>query len=136
MIDCACAILVRGERLLLAKRSPHRAVYPDVWDVVGGKREPGEDIESALIRETQEEIDVTPRAFRKLGTLAEPQPERHGARCYHIYLVTDWDGPGPRMLGDEHSEIRWVTIEEALSLDVALAAYRDVFERLRCEGAV
>jgi len=135
MIDCACAILVRDGRILLAKRSPHRTVYPDVWDVVGGKREPGEDIEAALIRETQEEVDVTPRAFRKLATLTEPQPEAHGQRTYHIYLVTAWDGPGPRMLGDEHSEIRWMTIEEALSLDLALSEYRDVFEQLRREGA-
>ena len=133
MIDCACAILVRDGRILLGKRAPHRAAYPNRWDLIGGKCEPGESVEAALIRETQEEIDVTPRTFQSVATLAEPEPDLRGARNHHVFLVTAWEGPGPRMLGDEHSEIRWVTVDEAVVLDLALPAYRELFEALRRE---
>ena len=48
---------------------------------------------------------------------------------YHVYAITAWGGSEPLMRGDEHSEIRWFPVADALALDLALSAYRDV---LRC----
>ncbi len=129
---CACGFLFDGERVLLGKRSAHRKLYPGVWDTIGGHREDGETLAQTLLREFEEEIAVTPTAFDVAAVLDEPDPDRYGARRYHVYVVSGWRGPGPTMLGAEHSELRWLPIDEALGLGLELAhpGYRDILRKL------
>ncbi len=129
MKHCACGILIEHGRILLAKRSPARKLYPDVWDMVGGHQEGGESLDQTLRREFEEEIGVTPTEFREVAVLAERAPEIHGERAYHVFAVTAWHGPGPAIRGDEHTEIGWFTVDDALALDLADPGYKDV---LRC----
>ena len=130
MKRCACGVLVRDGRVLLGKRAAGRALYPGVWDVFGGHQEGAESIAETLVRELREELDVTPLDYVELGVLDEPKPETNGARAYHVFAVTAWRGPGPAMLGDEHTEIAWFTIEAALALDLALASYKPLLAGL------
>ncbi len=111
MKRCACGVLVRDGRVLLGKRAADRALYPGVWDVFGGHQETGETIAEALVRELEEEIDVTPVDFVELAVLDEPQPDVYGERAYYFFAVTEWRGPGPTMIGDEHTELGWFTLD-------------------------
>ena len=113
--------------MLLARRSPDRVFYPGVWDVVGGHCEAGETPGEALVREVEEEIGVRPSMFREVAVLPEPRPEQHGEARYHIFLVTAWSGGEPRLGGSEHSELRWVSLESALSLPLAHPGYGRLF---------
>lgn len=126
MKRCAGGILISDGRVLLVKRSPDRKLYPDVWDMVGGHQNDGETIDQTLLREFDEEIGVTPTNFREMMVIAEPYPEINGERAYHVYAITAWRGPEPAIKNDEHTDIAWFTIDEALSLDLALSQYRDV----------
>ena len=57
VIEVACAIIVDGERVLVAQRSstmPH----PLKWEFPGGKLRAGENPEGCIIREIREEIGV------------------------------------------------------------------------------
>ena len=130
MKRCAGGILLQERQILLGKRSPDREFYPDVWDVVGGHCLNEEDPAHALVRELEEEIDVMAVKFEKLSVLPEPQPELYGAHEYHIYIVTEWTGKGPTVLGKEHTELRWFPVEEALLLDYAHPGYGELFERI------
>jgi 8-oxo-dGTP diphosphatase len=131
MKQIACAILLRDGCILLGRRTPQHRSYPDCWDVLGGHLEAGETPEQALIREVQEEAGVTPVRHRPVGTLPDPDPARNGEARYHVFVVTGWTGGEPRMLGDEHSEIRWIPIEDAVRLpDLAIEAYRNLFRAL------
>ena len=47
-----------------------------------------------------------------------------GFKRYTIFKVTAWDGPGPRLTGDEHTEIAWFTPDEARKADLAHRVYR------------
>ena len=127
---CACGVLMEDGRILLGKRAPHRELYPSAWDMVGGHQEAGETLDQTLVREFEEEIDVTPMAFEKRVVIVEPRSEENGERDYHVYAITRWHGPGPQMCGDEHTALDWFTIGDALGLDLALAEYRDVLRRL------
>jgi 8-oxo-dGTP diphosphatase len=128
---CACAVFVRHGHLLLAKRAPHRTAYPNCWDVVGGHVEPGETIEQALIREAEEEVGLTPKRFALARCIERPSSDPYGQSAFHCFVVHEWDGGEPRMLGDEHVEIRWFTVADASVLtDLALAEYRDLFSTL------
>ena len=58
MITEVVAALIRdGNRFLICQRPPHKA-RGLLWEFVGGKVEPGETGEQALIRECREELDV------------------------------------------------------------------------------
>ena len=130
MKRCACGILIKDGRILLAKQSPNRELFPGVWDMVGGHQEAGETMDATLRREFEEEIGVTPTEFSALTVIDEPAPEINVKRAYHVYAINEWCGPGPAMRGDEHTEIRWFTPAEALTLDLALPQYRAVLKSI------
>jgi 8-oxo-dGTP diphosphatase len=125
------AILVRGDRILLGRRSPHRAFYPDVWDVFGGHIEPDEQPDQALVRELQEELDITPVQWRTLEIIKESIPERDDMSAYdvigHFYHVTAWMGTPVNRQPDEHSVIQWFSYAEAVKLDLAHPGYPRLF---------
>ena len=123
---CAGGVLVRGDALLLAKRSEDRAFYPGVWDIIGGHCESSETPAETLVRELQEEVNIRPRSFHEIAVLDEPRPIEHGEAQYHVFIVTAWDGP-ERLLGAEHSELRWLRLDEALRLPLAHPDYAAVF---------
>jgi 8-oxo-dGTP diphosphatase len=132
---CAGGLLVCGDEVLLARRSSERPFYPGVWDVIGGHCEGGEAPGDALVREVEEEIGVTPRTFKEIGVLAEPHPEEHGEARYHIFLITAWGGGEPRLQGSEHSELRWMRLESALTLPLAHPGYGDLFSAALVHGS-
>lgn len=123
MKTAACAIVLRGSKVLLGKRSPLRKLYPNVWDLFGGHCEERESPEQALARELKEELGIVPTRFREIGVLDEPNVEARGEYRYHLYLVTDWTGAPCNHQPHEHSEIRWFSFEDALGLDLAHPHY-------------
>ena len=124
---CAGGLLVRGRQILLAKRSEDRAFYPGVWDVIGGHCEGDETPAETLLRELEEEIGVTPSAFEEIAVLDEPRPAEHGEARYHLFIVTAWGGGEPRPRGAEHSEVRWLDLDDALALRLAHPEYSALF---------
>jgi hypothetical protein len=48
-----------------------------------------------------------------------------------MFTVNDWKGR-PRLIGEEHTELRWLTLGEAAQLpDLALPGDLDLLEQLR-----
>jgi 8-oxo-dGTP diphosphatase len=135
---CAGGILVRGQDILLAKRSADRPFYPGVWDVVGGHCETNEAPADALIRELREEIGVEALAVEQIAIFGDPEPATHGEARYHMFVVTAWSGE-PELRNAEHSELRWVGATEAGTLPLAHPDYpglfREAIRRAQAAGA-
>ena len=56
--EVVAALIWKGDRFLICQRPAHKA-RGLLWEFVGGKVEPGETKEQALIRECREELAVT-----------------------------------------------------------------------------
>ena len=124
-------IIVGTDRILLGKRSPERAFFPNVWDVFGGHIEPGEQPEQTLVREVEEELGILPTRWTDLETITELVPEHDGNPSYdlivHFYCVTAWSGTPVNMQPHEHTTIQWFSFAEAIKLDLAHPGYPRLF---------
>ncbi|WSH56270.1 NUDIX domain-containing protein [Rhizobium ruizarguesonis] len=107
MPDIAMGVLSQNGTVLLARRSSERKVHPDRWSLPGGHIEEGEDAETAMCRELIEEIGVTPKLWQFAGRFTSEDPPEASA-TFHVYHVLKWHGC-PRLIGDEHTELRWFT---------------------------
>ena len=58
MVEVVAALIWDGDRFLICQR-PKKKARGLLWEYVGGKVEPGETKQEALIRECREELDVT-----------------------------------------------------------------------------
>ena len=64
------------------------------YNGVGGKLEPNENPEEAMIRECQEEVSVTPTKYEKVGFidfLEYAKGEKENV-LFHLYIATSWEG--------------------------------------------
>lgn len=69
--------------------------------------------------------------FQQLAEIADPNALPSDLATYQLYAVTAWQSGEPRIVDDEHSELRWVTPEAAIVLtDLALAGYRPILRDL------
>jgi len=104
LLVAACALIDADGRVLLAKR-PQGRPLAGLWEFPGGKVEPGETPEAALIRELEEElaIRVSPKCLAPF-TFAS-----HGYEAFHLlmplYVCRTWAGEVQPQQGQE---IVWV----------------------------
>ncbi|MEJ5898514.1 NUDIX domain-containing protein [Ochrobactrum teleogrylli] len=128
MVDIVNAVFVGPKGILLARRSPHKKAYPDLWSLPGGHVEASETLEDALIREIAEELNTKPLSFKFLMQIDHPSTS---SVSFHIFVVSSWESE-PEIANNEHTELTWLSIEDAKGLrDLALQEYSEVFERLQ-----
>jgi 8-oxo-dGTP diphosphatase len=107
----AAALIDPDGRVLIAQRPPDKAMA-GLWEFPGGKWEPGETPEQALIRELDEELGVAV----KEPCLAPFTFASHAYAGFHLlmplYICRRWDGiPVPRI----HQAIKWVRPRDLIS---------------------
>ena len=101
----ACALVDEDGRVLVAKR-PEGRDLAGLWEFPGGKVEPGERPEDALIRELAEElgIDVTESCLAPL-TFAS-----HTYESFHLlmplFICRQWNGEVEALEGQELAWVR------------------------------
>ena len=113
-VDIGCGIIIRKHRLLIAQRVPG-AHYGGYWEFPGGKIEPGETPEAALIREIDEELGIN----TKQSCLAPVSFASHDYEAFHLvlllYICRRWQGrPEPR----EGGELAWVRPSQLRKYDM------------------
>ncbi|WP_078814826.1 (deoxy)nucleoside triphosphate pyrophosphohydrolase [Prosthecobacter debontii] len=116
-IDVVCAIIRRGDQILLAQRPPGKSLA-GMWEFPGGKIDPGETAEEALHRELMEELGC------QVVILAVGPPVVHayewGRICLHPFLC-ELASASPKPTAHEHSELAWVFKKNILCPDLAPA---------------
>ena len=104
--EVVAALIWDGDRFLACQRPAHKA-RGLLWEFVGGKVEPGETREQALVRECREELAVTVSVGAVFMELDHDYPDLK----VHLTLFHAAISEGtPEML--EHNDIRWITPAE------------------------
>ena len=108
LVVAACALIDPDGRLLIAQRPPGKAMA-GLWEFPGGKVEPDETPEQALIRELTEELGIAVTE----ACLAPFTFASHQYADFHLlmplYLCRRWHGtPAPH----EHAALKWVRPRE------------------------
>lgn len=109
-IEVVAAIIIKDGKILATKRG--YGDFINLWEFPGGKIEPGETKEAALIREVQEELKVAVSIDHYLCTVDYDYPDFH--LILHCYLCSILAGEIRLM---EHKEARWLTKDTLNSVE-------------------
>lgn len=126
-IQVVAAIIVRDAKLLATQRG--YGDYAGSWEFPGGKIEPGETPEQALIREIHEELDARIEIKEHLITVSHDYPTF--SATLHCYIC--------RLIGEmtllEHSDAKWLSRDDLYSVEW-LAADLDVLKAIVENGLI
>lgn len=110
VIRVAAAIIEREGLFLLSKR-PEHLHQGGKWEFPGGKIEQDETVEQAMVRELQEELDITATEQREFDSLTFDYPEKTVQLFFQ--WVSHFEGT-PK--GVEGQEVKWFSKTELLGL--------------------
>lgn len=111
MTEVVAALIRQGEQFMICQRPAYKA-RGLLWEFVGGKVEPGETKEQALIRECREELAVT----LSVGDVFMDVVHEYPDLMVHLTLFNAIIAEGePVKL--EHNDIRWITPSEIPNYD-------------------
>ena len=106
MVEVVAALIWEKDRFMICQRPAHKA-RALLWEFVGGKVEPGETKEQALLRECREELAVTVAVKDVFMEVTHEYPDI----TVHLTLFNATIAEGePKNL--EHNDIRWITPSE------------------------
>lgn len=128
MRDVVAALVWDGDRFMICQRPAHKA-RGLLWEFVGGKVEPGETKEEALIRECHEELDVTVEVGSVFMEVIHEYPDIKIKLTLFNAKIAEGE---PKML--EHNDIRWITTDE-IPQYAFCPADTDILSRLIAEQA-
>ena len=106
MTEVVAALIWDGPRFMICQRPAHKA-RGLLWEFVGGKTEPGERPEEALIRECREELDITVSVGDIFTQVVHEYPDiLIRLTLFHCTI----GGGTPKLL--EHNDLKWILPEE------------------------
>jgi len=101
VVEVVAAVIERAGRILIARR-PAALHLGGLWEFPGGKRQPGETPEAALVREIREELDAAVTVGELLDDVEWTYPEKTVRLLFFRCALDD----EPRAA--EGQEIAWV----------------------------
>lgn len=109
LIVVGAAILDAGGRRVLAAQRAEPPRLAGGWEFPGGKVDPGESDEDALVRECREELGVVIELGERLGDDAALGP----TATLRVWTASVRMGE-PRPI--EHAQLRWLPVDELYSV--------------------
>ena len=127
IVDVAAGALFEGEAVLIARRGPTEAAAGQ-WELPGGKFEPGESLQEAVVREWMEELGFAVEAGASRGHWWGNQPwRRYRINVINVHAV----GARPEVIvSNAHDDVRWFGPLDDVDDYVWLGPDRDVIMAL------
>ncbi|MBI3983795.1 NUDIX domain-containing protein [Candidatus Microgenomates bacterium] len=132
------AIIAKGDKFLILKRSPTKKRFPNRWTVPGGKLETADYVnepkdtaeywynvlEKTLAREVAEEVGLKIKNVRYVTSLATVHED--GAPSLVISCLADYDSGEVKLQPEECVESAWADLEEAKGYDLIDGIYDEL----------
>ena len=103
----AVAVITDHQGRVLISKRPDHVHQGGKWEFPGGKLEAAENIETALVRELQEELGITPLEYRPLMRFRHDYPDK--SVFLDVWVVNAFSG---NPSGRESQPIIWKAIDE------------------------
>ncbi len=130
-------IILKDNKVLIAKRSPNEKAFPNMWTVPGGKIEKNDYkpvekdtadawyniLERVLRREVKEETGIEIKNIKYLTSLVFERPDN--IPVVVISLYADY-ASGEVKLSPDMTEYKWVTLEEAKKYNFISGIYEEI----------
>lgn len=105
------AIIIKDQKLLLAKRNVKNDPYFGKWDFIGGFMQKGETPQEGLLREIKEEIG-TKASLTYIGVFPGIYPDpRRKVPILNFAFLTQLEGK-VKINSEEHSALSWVPLKK------------------------
>ena len=124
MVEVVASLIWDNDKFLICQRPASKA-RPLLWEFVGGKVEPGETKEQALIRECQEELAITLSVGDIFMDVVHEYPDI--TIRLTLFNATIADGIPQKL---EHNDIRWITTTEISNYDFC-PADKEILETIK-----
>ena len=109
-IEVVAASIQKGDKIFATQRG--YGDFKDWWEFPGGKMEPGETPEEALVREIREELSADIQVGKLLYTVEWDYPQFHlTMHCFMCTLVQD------ALHLNEHEAARWLSMADLHSVN-------------------
>ncbi|MGI6005866.1 MAG: 8-oxo-dGTP diphosphatase MutT [Ruminococcus sp.] len=109
-VKVVAAIIINNNRVFATQRG--YGEFKDGWEFPGGKIEPGETPQEALVREIKEELDAEIEVKDYLETVEYDYPEFHlSMDCFFCRIKSG------EIVLKEHEAAKWLTAETLDSVD-------------------
>ena len=124
MVEVVAALIWDKDKFMICQRPASKA-RALLWEFVGGKVEPGETKEQALIRECREELDIVISVEDVFVDVVHEYPDI----TVHLTLFNAAIAEGiPKKI--EHNDIKWITASEIDNHDFC-PADAEILEKIR-----
>ena len=109
-VKVVAAIIIHENKIFATQRG--YGEFKDGWEFPGGKIEPGETPQEALVREIKEELDIEIEVKDFLETVEYDYPEFHlSMDCFFCSIKSG------ELVLKEHEAAKWLTVETLDSVD-------------------
>ena len=123
MTDVVAALIWDNGRFMICQRPAHKA-RGLLWEFVGGKTDPGETMEEALIRECREELGITVSVGDVYMQVVHDYPDiLIRLTLFHCTIVEGI----PKLL--EHNDLKWILPSQIPEFDFC-PADEDILARI------
>ena len=119
-MDIPYGLTIRGllkehGKILILKRHPKSNTNANFWELAGGKVDPGEDFDKALIREYNEETSLKIKIGDLIGAVQEDFPYKRT-----VAIVMNVEALSKEIkISDEHIDWKWATMDEIKELNLS-----------------
>ena len=121
--EVVAALIWNGDKFMICQRPACKA-RALLWEFVGGKVEPGETKEQALVRESKEELNI----LLSVGDVFIDVVHEYPDITVHLTLFNATISEGePQKL--EHNDIQWITPSEISNYEFC-PADKEILEKL------
>lgn len=101
-VRVVAAIIIENDKVFATQRG--YGEFKDGWEFPGGKIEPGETPEEAIVREIKEELDTEVEVIELLDTVEYDYPNFHLSMGCFICKIKSGD-----LVLKEHEAAKWLT---------------------------